>query len=155
MNYRSLLVSLAMGATLGATNSAQAGSEVGSWYLAPKAVYFNPDRLQRAVDADNTTRYKVSNAIGGSIGFGKVLNDNWDADISYVYSSHKAGAMDTSYKSIEVVATRVFMRENQINPFVGVGLNNTHYSLTTVNSRAQSPIESGTGYLLKIGAITN
>lgn len=154
MKHSSMLAVLAMTSSFLVANSAQAGAEVGSWYVAPKAVYVDPDRLQRVISA--TTSYKVADAVGASFGGGKVLNPNWDAELNYVYSVHGAGSSTatTSYKSWEAVVNRVYMRDKKVNPFVGFGINSTTYSLTNVNSTTSESTSRGTGYLVKAGIIT-
>lgn len=155
MKYRALLGTMAMAASMMGANSAQAGAEVGSWYVAPVAVHVDPDRVQRFVDAG--TSYKVRDAYGASLGVGKVLNQNWDGEVNYVYSIHGAGndRSATSYKSWEGVLNRVFMRDKKINPFVGFGLNSTTYSLTTIGSKTQAPTHREWGYLAKTGVIAD
>ena len=155
MNYRALLATMVMGVSMIGANSAQAGAEVGSWYIAPKAVYVDPDRLQRVVDAG--TAHKVGDALGASFGIGKVLNQNWDGEVNHVYSVHGAGAdtAATSYKSWEGVLNRVFSREKSLSPFVGFGLNSTTYALTTATSTVQANTAREWGYLVKTGVMVD
>ena len=155
MKYRALLGTMTVVASLAGANSAQAGADVGSWYGAPKAVYADPDRLQRVITAG--TAYKVGDAVGASFGVGKVLNQNWDAELNYVYSVHGAGSSTaaTSYKSWEGVVNRVYMRDKKVNPFVGFGINSTTYSLTTVDSPEQANTNRNWGYLVKTGVIAD
>jgi OOP family OmpA-OmpF porin len=155
MKYRALLATMAMATSFAGANSAQAGAEVGSWYLVPKAVYVDPDRLQRAFDG--ATSHKVGDAFGASFGVGKVLNQNWDGEVNYVYSVHGAGSSSaaTSYKSWEGILNRVYMRDKKVNPFVGFGINSTTYSLTTQSSITQQTTHREFGYLVKTGLIVD
>lgn len=118
MKHRSLLLALATASTFAGVNSAQAGAEVGSWYVAPKAVYVDPDRL-----------YKVDESIGGSLAIGKVLSDAWDAELAYGDSRHDVtgGGSKLKLKGAELNFNRVFMRNQTVSPFLGFGLN----SITT------------------------
>lgn len=155
MKYRALLGTLAVAATLAGANSAQAGADIDSWYVAPKAVYVDPDRLQRAFNGG--TSYKVGDAVGASFGVGKALSQNWDVEVNYVYSVHGAGSSTaaTSYKSWEGLVNRIYMRDKKINPFLGFGINSSTYSLTTIKS--PSPVGSSRvfGYLAKTGVIVD
>ena len=152
MNYRALLATMVMGVSLIGANSAQAGAEVGSWYIAPKAVYVDPDRLQRVINTG--VAYKVGDALGASFSIGKVLNQNWDGELNYVYSVHGAGTdtAATSYKSWEAVFNRVYMRDKRVNSFIGFGINSSTFSLTTSDSIIQGVNHRDWGYLVKTGA---
>ncbi len=156
MKHYSLLVALAMASSFVGANSAQAGAEVGSWYVAPKLIYVDPDRIQRYVTTP-TQSYKVGDAFGASLSVGKVLNQNWDAEVGYVYSRHSAGSVKpaTSFKTWEGVLDRVFMRDKAVNPFVGFGINSTTYSLTTVGATSQAVPHREWGYLVKTGALVD
>ncbi len=155
MKHRALLGTMAVVAALVGANSAQAGAEVGGWYVAPKAIYVDPDRLQRAFNGG--TSYKVGDAVGASLGVGKVLSQNWDAEVNYVYSVHGAGSSTaaTSYKSWEGVVNRIYMRDKKVNPFLGFGINSSTYSLTTINSPGPVGTSRVFGYLAKTGVIVD
>ncbi len=149
MKHYSLMVALAMGSALLSANCAQAGAEVGSWYVAPKVLYVDPDRVARD---SATTNYKVGDAFGGSLAIGKVLSKDWDTELGYVYSSHRAGPNEKiKLKGVELVLNRVFMRDRAVNPFIGVGLNSMSYLLPQKGANSHRDV----GYLVKAGALTN
>jgi OOP family OmpA-OmpF porin len=112
MKHSSLLLAVATTATLAGASSAMAGAEVGSWYVAPQAVYVDPDRL-----------YNADESIGGSLAIGKVLSKNWDAELGYVDSRHDVtgGGNKLKLAGPSIYLNRVFMRDNAVNPFIGVG----------------------------------
>ena len=147
MNYRALLATMVMGVSMIGANSAQAGAEVGSWYIAPKAVLFDPDKIDRYY-TNATTSYKVDDSTGFGLTVGKAINENWDAEAGYVFSIHKAGPGEKTFKSIEGLLNRVFMRNQSFSPYVGFGLNSTTYALPAFGATAHRDW----GYLLKVGA---
>jgi OOP family OmpA-OmpF porin len=114
MKHQSLLLAVATASALAGVSTAEAGAEVGSWYVAPKAVYVDPDK---AFNADDS--------VGGSFALGKVLSENWDAELGYANSRHDrtAGGSKLDLKGVELNLNRVFMRESAVNPFIGFGLN--------------------------------
>ncbi len=166
MKHYSLMVALAMGSALIGANSAQAGAEVGSWYVAPKAVFVNPDKDYTFYTGSTTANpYKTDSAFGGSLAVGKVLSQNWDVELGYVYSSHKvsnaAGAELDKLKlrGLELVVNRVFMRDSFINPFIGAGINSMNYRAQSVSDagvpQATRNQRDGLGYLVKAGALVD
>ncbi|MGC3981274.1 MAG: OmpA family protein [Steroidobacteraceae bacterium] len=114
MKHRSLLLGLATVASLAGTSSALAGAEVGSWYVAPQAVYVDPDKV-----------YGADENVGGSLAFGKVLSEAWDMELAYVDTRHdvNAGGDKLKLNGPSLNFNRVFMRDQVVNPFIGFGLN--------------------------------
>lgn len=114
MKHRSLLLALATTSALAGASSAMAGAEVGSWYVAPQAVYVDPDK-----------NYRADESIGGSLAFGKVLSETWDAELAYVDSRHDVigGGSKLKLNGAALNLNRVFMRDNAVNPFIGFGIN--------------------------------
>ena len=100
--------------TLLAGSAAWAGAPVGSWYVAPQAVYVDPDS---SLNADPST--------GGSLGVGKVLSQNWDLDLSWIDTRHKltGGGEKLKLNGPMLNLNRVFLRDSSVNPFIGAGLN--------------------------------
>jgi OOP family OmpA-OmpF porin len=99
---------------LAGTSSAMAGAEVGSWYVAPKALYVDPDN-----------DYNADEAIGGSLAIGKVVSKEWDIELGYVLSSHDVNGTSKKLKlqGPEFNFNRVFLRDKAVNPFLGAGIN--------------------------------
>jgi OOP family OmpA-OmpF porin len=99
---------------LAGASSAMAGAEVGSWYLAPQAVYVDPD-----------SDYNADENIGGSLAIGKVLSKQWDGEISYVETRHdvNGGGSKLKLNGPSIYFNRVFLRDSAVNPFIGAGLN--------------------------------
>lgn len=118
MKHRSLLLALATASAVAGTQSALAGAEVGSWYVAPKAVFVDPDNA-----------YGADSSIGGNLAIGKVLSEAWDAELAYGDSRHDvaAGGSKLKLQGAELNFNRVFMRDKAVNPFLGFGLNSYSY----------------------------
>lgn len=114
MKHRSLLLALATTSAVAGVPSAMAGAEVGSWYVAPQAVYVDPDK-----------NYLADESIGGSLAIGKVLSQNWDGELAYVDSRHDVAGGGNKLKLTGAALNfnRVFMRDNAVSPFIGFGLN--------------------------------
>jgi len=127
MKHRSMLIALATASAVLGAQAAMAGAEVGSWYVTPKALYVDPDK-----------DFHADSAVGGSLGIGKVLDKNWDLELAYVDSRHDADIGDKLKLSGAVLdLNRVFMRDNAVNPYIGVGLNSIH-SRQYVNGKTGS-----------------
>ncbi len=114
MKQRSLLLAVATTAALVGAPPAMAGAEVGSWYVAPKAVYVDPDKV---FGADEST--------GGSLAFGKVVSKAWDIELAYIDSRHDVigGGEKLKLAGAELNFNRVFMRDKVVSPFIGLGIN--------------------------------
>lgn len=114
MKHRSLLLALAMTSAMAGAPAAMAGAEVGSWYVAPQAVYVDPDK-----------NYRADEATGASLAFGKVLSKTWDGELSLIDSRHDVNGGGSKLKLIGAALNfnRVFLRDSAVNPFIGLGLN--------------------------------
>lgn len=114
MKHRSLLLTLAITSAVAGAPAAMAGAEVGSWYVSPRALYVDPDK-----------NYRADEEIGGSLAFGKVLSQKWDGELAYVDSRHDVigGGSKLKLTGAELNFNRVFMRDNAVSPFIGLGLN--------------------------------
>lgn len=114
MKHRSLLLAVATLATLTGAPHAMAGAQVGSWYVAPQAVYVDPDK-----------NYRADESIGGSLAIGKVLSEAWDAELSYIDTRHDVtgGGNALKLNGPSLNFNRVFMRNAAVNPFLGLGVN--------------------------------
>src|SRR6188768_2253025 len=95
-----------------ATGTAMAGAAEGSWFIAPQvnALWLDDGRV-----ADDDA--------GVTIAFGRTLNANWDAEISWYGSEHnRAGDDRLSLEGFALSANRVFYREGRVNPFFNFGI---------------------------------
>jgi OOP family OmpA-OmpF porin len=94
------------------TGTASGGAAEGSWYIAPQvnAVWLDDGRV-----ADDDA--------GVTIAFGRTLNANWDAQISWYGSDHqRAGDDSLELQGLGLSFSRVFYREGRINPFLTLGV---------------------------------
>lgn len=141
MKHRSLLLALATTSALAGASSALAGAGVGSWYVAPQAVYVDPDK-----------NYLADENTGGSLAIGKVLSKTWDAELAYVDSRHDVigGGSKLRLNGPSLNFNRVFLRDNPINPFIGFGITGTR-------SRANGTGEYNRDYgaLVKAGVLAD
>ena len=93
-------------------NTAFAGADVGSSYIAPQLQGISLDKSRRA-DSD----------VGFQVSFGRVLSTNWNGEISYATSNHSLGAgQKLNLQAYQVAAQRVFYRDARVNPYFTLGL---------------------------------
>jgi len=141
MKHRSLLLTLATTSALAGASSALAGAEVGSWYVAPQAVYVDPDK-----------DYRADASTGASLAIGKVLSKTWDAELAYVDSHHDVtgGGSKLKLNGPSLNFNRVFLRDNAISPFLGFGI-------TGMSSRADGTGKTNRDYgaLIKAGVLAD
>jgi OOP family OmpA-OmpF porin len=126
MKHRSLLLAFATTAALAGASSAMAGAEVGSWYVAPQAVYVDPDKDLHA-----------DSSVGASFAVGKVVSEAWDTELAYIDTRHDVtgGGEALKMSGLSLNFNRVFMRDHKVNPFVGIGINTiTARELGTTNT---------------------
>ncbi|HPF25719.1 MAG: OmpA family protein [Steroidobacteraceae bacterium] len=99
---------------------ATAGSDVGSWYVAPQINGLWIDDARRADDD-----------IGFTFSLGHVFSDKWDGELSVFTSKHDAPSnVDHKIQGFAIAAKRVFYREQRVNPFISIGIGevNNNYS---------------------------
>lgn len=95
-----------------AAATTQAGTDPGSWYVAPQilGVWVDEDR-------------NVDDDVGVQLALGRVLNPSWDLELSAFQSSHQAAndaALDL--QGIGLGVHRVFYRDARIHPYLALGL---------------------------------
>lgn len=90
-----------------------AGSDPGSWYLAPEAMGVWADE-DRTVDDD----------VGLQLALGKVLSQDWDAEIAAFTSKHDAEVGNSTLKlrGFSLGVHRVFYRDARIHPYFALAL---------------------------------
>jgi OOP family OmpA-OmpF porin len=110
---RNTLLSLATAATLALAQGANAGSDIGSTYIAPSI---------QGVWVDDGRR--VDDSIGFGIALGYVASQNWNFELGGHASGHDFDNTDNRYdiKGIDLNALRVFKREDRINPYLIAGI---------------------------------
>ena len=104
---------LASAAALALTGVAHAGSDPGSWYVAPRinGVWVDDGR-------------KAEDDIGFGASFGKVVSPNWNIELGADSSGHRRAGVDDRLRlsTIDLNALRVFKREDSINPYLIAGV---------------------------------
>jgi OOP family OmpA-OmpF porin len=95
-----------------AGQAALAGTDVGSWYVAPQLQGVWLDKARNADDSG-----------GFAIAFGKALSEKWNVEVGLGSSSHDAAAgQKLKLNSWDVDAMRVFYRDQRVNPYITFGL---------------------------------
>ncbi len=114
MKHHSPLLALAIVAAVAGKTTAMAGAPVGSWYVSPQVLYVDPDK-----------NYRAEEDIGGSLAFGKVLSEKWDAELAYVDTRHDVATGDSKLKldGAALSFNRIFRRDEALSPFIGMGIN--------------------------------
>lgn len=117
MKFHPLVLPLAMVSAMVGAHSAFAGAPVGSWYVSPQAVYVDPDK-----------RYNADENVGASLAIGKVLSQSWDVELGFIDSRHDVlgGGDKLKLTGPWLSFNRVFMRDNTVSPYIGLGLNAIH-----------------------------
>jgi OOP family OmpA-OmpF porin len=109
---KSLGLALSACTALLAGQSALAGSDVGSLYIAPQIQGIWLDDARNADDG-----------IGFALAFGGVASEKWNVEVSLGGSSHDAlNREKLKFQSVDVSALRVFYRDAPVNPYITVGL---------------------------------
>jgi OmpA-OmpF porin, OOP family len=124
-----------------ATGTAMAGAAEGSWYIAPQvnALWLDDGRV-----ADDDA--------GVTIAFGRTLNANWDAEISWYGSEHnRAGDDRLSLEGFALSANRVFYREGRVNPFFTFGVGRSKTILKPGTDASNTSALYGVGLLINLG----
>ena len=124
-----------------AAGTAMAGAAEGSWYIAPQvnALWLDDGRV-----ADDDA--------GLTIAFGRTLNANWDAEISWYGSEHnRAGDDRLSLQGFALSANRVFYREGRVNPFFSIGVAYSTTNLVPGPDEDNITALYGVGLLITLG----
>ncbi|HEX6638912.1 MAG TPA: OmpA family protein [Steroidobacteraceae bacterium] len=120
---------------------AMAGAPEGSWYVAPQVngLWLDDDR---AADDD----------AGVTLSFGKVLNENWDAQFSLFGSEHdRAGGDQLELQGVALGLNRVFYRYSRISPFLSFGLGKVNSILKPGTDESHLSALYGVGLLIDLG----
>ena len=105
-------LALAAASALLAGQSAQAGSDPGSLYIAP---------IVQGVWLDDAR--KADDGVGFALAFGGVASENWNVELALQGSNHDAaGGSKLKLQGFDVSALRVFYRDQRVNPYLTVGL---------------------------------
>jgi OOP family OmpA-OmpF porin len=109
---KSLGLALAACAALLAGQSAQAGSDVGSLYVAPQVQGLWLDDARNADDG-----------AGFALAFGGVASEKWNVELGLSGSSHDAlNREKLKFQGIDLSALRVFYRDAPVNPYITLGV---------------------------------
>ncbi|HEU5135964.1 MAG TPA: OmpA family protein [Steroidobacteraceae bacterium] len=106
------LMLAAMSTAAFTAGTAYGGAADGSWYIAPQinALWLDDGRV-----ADDDA--------GVTIAFGRTMNANWDAQVSFYGSEHqRAGDDSLELQGFGLSVNRVFFREGRVNPFLSLGI---------------------------------
>lgn len=99
-------------AALAYSNAAEAGTEPGSWYVAPQLQGLWLDDVRTADDD-----------AGFAFSFGRATSEKWNVEIGAFTSEHDATAnRKLKLQGYELVAQRVFYRNAAVQPYLLVGL---------------------------------
>ena len=118
---KKIVLSLATAAALALTGIAHAGSDPGSWYVAPRinGVWVDDGR-------------KAEDDIGFGAALGKAISPKWNIELGADSSGHRREASGDRLRlnTLDLNALRVFKREDSINPYLigGVGYMDTNDS---------------------------
>jgi OOP family OmpA-OmpF porin len=110
---KKIVLSLATAAALALTGIAHAGSDPGSWYVAPRinGVWVDDGR-------------KAEDDIGFGAALGKAISPKWNVELGADSSGHRRAGVDDRLRinTIDLNALRVFKREDRINPYLIAGI---------------------------------
>jgi OmpA-OmpF porin, OOP family len=118
MKNRSLkksLMSLAISAALltGANVALAGGEDPGAWTVGGGGLWLMPDSDRNLDDGG-----------GFNVWVGKVINEQWDVNLSYFNTTHDirgSSGGDLSLEGIGFDADRVFNRSSRVSPFLTLG----------------------------------
>ena len=120
---------------------ATAGSDVGSWYVAPQINGLWLDDARRADDD-----------IGFTFSLGHVFSEKWDGQLSVFTSKHDApNNVDHKINGFAIAANRVFYREQRVNPFISFGLAKMDNNYSPGADKENLAAIYGVGVLADIG----
>lgn len=125
-----------------AGTTARAGAPEGSWFIAPQV---NALWLDDGRQADDDA--------GITLAFGRTLNANWDAQISFFGSEHdRPGNNNTlGLQGFALSANRVFYREGRVNPFINFGLGRVKSNNRPGTDESDLSALGGIGLLVELG----
>ena len=93
-------------------NTALAGAEPGSWYVAPT---FQGVWLDNSRNADDGG--------GFALAFGRTLSSKWDGEFGLSTSSHnQAAGSKLDLNGVSLALHRVFYRDSRVTPYLSIGL---------------------------------
>ena len=124
-----------------ASSAASAGAAPGSWYISPQvnALWLDDGRV-----ADDDA--------GVTLGIGRVINENWDVELSVFGSEHDRAGSDTlELQGFGLSTKRVFYREGRVNPFLSLGLGRVKTILKPGADEEDLSALFGAGVLIDLG----
>ncbi len=124
-----------------ATSAASAGAAPGSWYISPQvnALWLDDGRV-----ADDDA--------GVTLALGRVVNENWDVELSIFGSEHdRAGGDTLELQGFGLSTKRVFYRDGRVNPFLSLGLGRIKTILKPGADEEDLAAMFGAGVLVDLG----
>jgi len=124
-----------------ASSAASAGAAPGSWYISPQvnALWLDDGRV-----ADDDA--------GVTLALGRVINENWDVELSIFGSEHDRTGSDTlELQGFGLSTKRVFYREGRVNPFLSLGLGRVKTILKPGADEEDLSALFGAGLLIDLG----
>jgi OmpA-OmpF porin, OOP family len=121
--------------------TAAAGSDVGSVYIAPQITGIWLDDVRQADDD-----------LGFALGLGIVLTEKWDAQVNLFTSKHdQANNGELKVQGFGLSASRVFYRDEKVNPFITLGFAQVDNSFSQALDDEVLALTMGVGLLADIG----
>ena len=124
-----------------ASSAASAGAAPGSWYISPQvnALWLDDGRV-----ADDDA--------GVTLALGRVVNENWDVELSIFGSEHDRVGGDTlELQGFGLSTKRVFYRDGRVNPFLSLGLGRIKTILKPGADEEDLAAMFGAGVLVDLG----
>jgi OOP family OmpA-OmpF porin len=124
-----------------ASSAASAGAAPGSWYISPQvnALWLDDGRV-----ADDDA--------GVTLALGRVVNENWDVELSIFGSEHdRAGGDTLELQGFGLSTKRVFYRDGRVNPFLSLGLGRIKTILKPGADEEDLAAMFGAGVLVDLG----
>lgn len=123
---------------------ALAGAPEGSWFVTPQ---LNALWLDDVREADDDA--------GATLALGRVLNENWDLQVSVFGSQHdRAADAEVDLNGYALGLNRVFYREGRVNPFLSFGVGKLKSMLKPGNNETHFTGLFGVGVLVDLGEAT-
>ncbi len=124
-----------------ASSAVSAGAAPGSWYISPQvnALWLDDGRV-----ADDDA--------GVTLALGRVVNENWDVELSIFGSEHdRAGGDTLELQGFGLSTKRVFYRDGRVNPFLSLGLGRIKTILKPGADEEDLAAMFGAGVLVDLG----